>query len=167
MAAGSPTSTVSARSSAGPAEVDDLLGGAWGCGSGEGGAGLSPPLPTSLRHLCTEASCLLEVSSIYGLLRWGPQGLPSSCPSQGGLGGQPWPSPPHRALLMGQASPRPICLQDGSQDKAGKDTGPAEAIKTMRPHKSPGMESVSGVAAALIKHSSDHMFPSIFNMLST
>lgn len=97
---------------------------------------------------------------IYGLLRWGPQGLPSSCPSQGGLGGQPWPSPPHRALLMGQASPRPICLQDSGQDKAGKDTGPAEAIKTMRPHKSSGMESVSGAAAALIKHSSDHMFPS-------
>ena len=46
MATGSPTSTVSARSSAGPAEVDDLLGGAWGCGSGEGGQAfllLSPP----------------------------------------------------------------------------------------------------------------------------
>lgn len=61
---------------------------------------------------------------------------------------------------MGQASPRPICLQDSGQDKAGKDTGPAEAIKTMRPHKSSGMESMSGAAAALIKHSSDHMFPS-------
>lgn len=159
MATGSATSTVGARSSAGPAKVDDLLVGPGAVALGRG-AGLSPPLPTSLGHLCTEASCLLEVSSIYGLLRWGPQGLPSSCPSQGGLGGQPWPSPPQRALLMGQASPRPICLQDGSQDKAGKDTGPAEAIKTTRPHKSPGMESVSGAAAALIKHSSDHMFPS-------
>ena len=158
-ATGSATSTVDARSSAGPAEVDDLLVGPGAVALGRR-AGLSPPLPTRLGHLCTEASCLLEVSSIYGLLRWGPQGLPSSCPSQGGLGGQPWPSPPQRALLMGQASPRPICLQDGSQDKAGKDTGPAEAIKTTRPHKSPGMESVSGAAAALIKHSSDHMFPS-------
>lgn len=90
----------------------------------------------------------------------GPKGLPSSCLSQGGLGGQPRPSPPHRALLMGQASSGPICLQDGGQDEGGKDTGPAEAIKSTRPHKSPGMESVSGAAAALIKHSSDHMFPS-------
>ena len=90
----------------------------------------------------------------------GPKGLPSSCPSQGGLGGQPRPSLPHYALLMGQASSGPICLQDGGQDEGGKDTGPAEAIKSKRPHKSSGMESVSGAAAALIKHSSDHMFPS-------
>lgn len=58
------------------------------------------------------------------------------------------PGLPHSAIPSCWASPArgglsPICLGDSGQDEWGEDTHPTETIKTMQPHKSPGMESVS------------------------
>lgn len=92
-----------------------------------------------------------------------PDGVPRGFPAA---------APPKEAWVVSPGLPHPTVPPDGpgqpethlpprqrpGQSREGHR--PAEAIKTMRPHKSSGMESMSGAAAALIKHSSDHMFPS-------
>lgn len=62
----------------------------------------------------------------------------------------PWP-PPTRLpaqpyLPVGPVQPGKACHPSVSETAAGRmgeDTNPTETMKTMQPHKSPGIESVS------------------------
>lgn len=121
---------------------------------------LSLARPECVGHLPGEASCLLEVSEIYGLLEVGPQWLPAASPSEGGWGGQPHPSPTQPYLPVGPVQLGEACHPSASETAArtngGENRNPTETMKAAQPHKSPAVESVSRAAAAFLKRNSAH-----------
>lgn len=83
-----------------------------------------------------------------GCSGWAPRGFPAAAPPKEAWVVSPWPPPaqpylPVGPVQLGKEGLSPICLRDSSQDEWGEDTNPTETIKTMQPHKSPSIESVS------------------------